>query len=136
MWKNAKEELPEPYEIVLLQLTGDEYTTGWHAPLANNGNGAWMGMSLNQSPSHYQIEDGAVAKWCCIVRPYDDAPDAEKRAMLHAFWAILEGVLKHGDGDPLWANSTTTAFEALTEVAQEYAPEVGREFQKRLESDW
>lgn len=136
MWKKVSEELPPPYELVLLQLVGDEYTTGWHAPLANNGNGAWMALALNQSPPQYRIEDGTVEKWCKIVRPYDDAPDGEKRAMLHAFWAILEGVLKHGDGDPLWANSTTTAFEALTEVAQEYAPEVGREFQKRLESDW
>jgi len=132
MWKKVSEELPPPYELVLLQLTGDEYTTGWYAPLANNGNGAWMGMSLNQSPSHYQIEDGAVAKWCCIVRPYDDAPDGEKRAMLHAFWAILEGVLKHNDG-ALWANSTTTAFEALVELAHDYAPDVAREFQDRVE---
>lgn len=77
MWKNAKEELPPPYEIVLLQLVGDEYTTGWYASLANQALGAWMGLALNQSPAQYRIEDGAVEKWCCIVRPYD-APDEDK----------------------------------------------------------
>ena len=132
MWKNAKEELPPPYELVLLQLVGDEYTTGWYASLANHAFGAWMGLALNQSPPHYQIEDGAVEKWCEIVRPYD-APDGEKRAMLRTFWDILDGALKHNNGEPLWANSTTTAFEALVEVAHEYAPEVAQEFHERLE---
>ena len=78
MWKNAKEELPEPYEVVLLQLIGDEYTTGWYASLANHALGAWMGLSLNQSPPQYRLEDGAVEKWCKIVRPYDDAPNVDK----------------------------------------------------------
>jgi len=132
MWKNASEELPPSNELVLLQLVGDEYTTGWYSSFSNNGNGAWMGMALNQSPPQFRIADGAVEKWCEIVRPYD-APDGEKRAMLRAFWAILEGALKHNDGAPLWANSTTTAFEALAELAHDYAPDVAREFQERLE---
>lgn len=71
MWKNAGEELPPPYEIVLLQLVGDEYTTGWHAPLANKGDGAWMGLALNQSHPQYRIQEGFVEKWCKICRPYD-----------------------------------------------------------------
>ena len=75
-----------------------------------------------------------VEKWCRIVRPYDDAPDVDH--LLRAFWAILEGALKHNDGAPLWANSTTTAFEALAELAHDYAPDVAREFQERLDSDW
>lgn len=127
MWKNAKEELPEPYELVLLQLVGDEYTTGWYASHFES----WIGFVPNGKPS-YRIPDGYVEKWCKIARPYDDAPDGGKRDMLRAFWSILEGILKHGDGDTLWANSTTTAFEALVEVAHEYAPDVGREFQERL----
>jgi len=133
MWKKVSEELPPPHELVLIQLVGDEYTTGWHAPQANNGNGAWMGMALNQSPPQYRIEDDFVEKWCKIVRPYD-APDVDH--LLRAFWAILEGALKHNDGAPLWANSTTTAFEALAELAHDYAPDVAREFQERLDSDW
>lgn len=132
MWKNAKEELPPPYELVLLQLVGDEYTTGWYAPLANNGAGAWMGMALNQAHPQYRIQAGFVEKWCRIVRPYD-APAGDKRAMLRSFWDILEGALKHNDGAPLWANSTTTAFEALVELARSHAPDVAREFQERLE---
>lgn len=133
MWKKVSEELPPPYELILLQLVGDEYTTGWYSSLANKGDGAWMGMALNQSPPQFRIEEGFVEKWCEIVRPYDDAPDGEKRAMLHAFWAILEGALRHNDGAPLWANSTTTAFEALVELAHDYAPDVAREFQDRVE---
>ena len=78
MWKKVSEELPPPYELVLLQLAGDEYTTGWYAPQANNGTGIWMGVALNQSPPQYRLEDGAVEKWCKIVRPYDDAQDADK----------------------------------------------------------
>ena len=69
MWKKVSEELPPPnYELVLLQLTGDEYVTGWYSPHAK----LWFG----NGETPYRIEDGAVEKWRHIVRPYDDAPDA------------------------------------------------------------
>lgn len=67
MWKKVSEELPPPNELVLLQLTGDEYITGWHSPHLE----VWFG----NGKSPWRIEEGFVEKWCNIVRPYD-APDA------------------------------------------------------------
>lgn len=69
MWKKVSEELPPPNELVLLQLTGDEYVTGWYSPHLE----VWFG----NGKSPWRIEEGFVEKWCKIVRPYD-APDEDK----------------------------------------------------------
>lgn len=62
--------------------------------------------------------------------------ESEKRQLLYTFWNILDGIIKQGDGDTLWADEGTTAHEALVEVAAQYDPEVANEFQQRLENAW
>ena len=64
---------PPAYEVVLLALDtasiSTEFTTGWWADLANGGNGAWVGLALNQNPPTYPLEDGAVEFWATIEAP-------------------------------------------------------------------
>lgn len=59
--------------------------------------------------------------------------EGEKRQLLYTFWDVLDGILRNGDSDTLWANDGTTAHEALVEVAAQYDPEVANEFQQRME---
>lgn len=73
-WKSA-EEKPTSFEVVLLRLIGGEdeldtsncgdnnLTTGWWSEKAN----CWMGLSLNQSPPMYPLEDWAVIAWAKIA---------------------------------------------------------------------
>lgn len=72
---------------------------------------------------------------CARLEKEHERLEEEKRQLLYAFWSILDGILKQGDGDTLWADGHTTAHEALVEVAAQYDPEVAKEFRQRLEED-
>lgn len=69
----SEAQKPEDYKVVLLQTIGGHFTTGWYAPQANNGTGAWIGLALNQSPPVYEIEPGFVKAWCEIAPPDDES---------------------------------------------------------------
>lgn len=73
------------------------------------------------------------AKCIRLEREYERL-EGEKRQLLYTFWGILDGILRNGDGDTLWANDGTTAHEALVEVAAQYVPDVANDFQHRLEN--
>lgn len=60
--------------------------------------------------------------------------DVVKRAIFEAMWNLLNDVMTESE-TTLWANGETTAHEALTEIALDFMPEVGREFEKRLEQE-
>lgn len=71
-WIDADASKPPDYETVLIRTIGGKnahYTTGWWASKANNGQGAWIGLALNQSPPHYEMFDGAVQMWSYIEPP-------------------------------------------------------------------
>lgn len=70
---------------------------------------------------------------CARLEKEHERLEGEKRQLLYTFWDILDGILKNGDGDTLWASDGATAHEALVEVAAQYDPDVANEFQQRME---
>ena len=72
---NSCNDKPEPHRVVLLQMAGGEFTTGWWSDMA----GAWIGLALNQSPPVYAFAHNSVLRWMEI-------PDADRLRKLRKGW--------------------------------------------------